>query len=176
AFALIFQSAFNPVAATGGFAGAAVIAAIRFGVARGIFSNEAGLGTAGIAQAAGTSNSPVRSGLIGMLGTLIDTITICSTTGLAIICSGVWTSGGGGAALWAAAFGSAMPRFGGAILSVALVVFACAAIVGWSYFGEKCGEYLVGTKVIWPFRVSWVLAVRFGAIAELDFAWLVAGT
>ena len=88
AFALIFHSAFNPVAATGGFAGAAVIAAIRFGVARGIFSNEAGLGTAGIAQAAGTSNSPVRSGLIGMLGTFIDTIIICSMTGLAIIYAG----------------------------------------------------------------------------------------
>ncbi|OYW90843.1 MAG: sodium:alanine symporter family protein [Pseudomonadales bacterium 32-61-5] len=173
---MIFESAFNPVAATGGFAGAAVIAAIRFGVARGIFSNEAGLGTAGIAQAAGTSNSPVRSGLIGMLGTFIDTIIICSMTGLAIICSGVWTSGESGAALSAAAFESAMPGFGGAILTIALVVFAFTTILGWSYFGEKCWEYLMGTKVIWPFRVIWVLAVPFGAIAQLDFAWLVADT
>jgi len=176
AFALIFQSAFNPVAATGGFAGAAVIAAIRFGVARGIFSNEAGLGTAGIAQAAGTSKCPVRSGLIGMLGTFIDTIIICSMTGLAIICSGVWTSGESGAALSAAAFESAMPGFGGAILTIALVVFAFTTILGWSYFGEKCWEFLVGTKAIWPFRVVWVLAVPFGAIAQLDFAWLVADT
>src|SRR5690606_19736975 len=176
AFALIFQSAFNPVAATGGFAGAAVIAAIRFGVARGIFSNEAGLGTAGIAQAAGTSKCPVRSGLIGMLGTFIDTIIICSMTGLAIICSGVWTSGESGAALSAAAFESAMPGFGGALLSIALVVFAFTTILGWSYFGEKCWEFMVGTKAIMPFRILWVLAVPFGAVAQLDFAWLLADT
>src|SRR5690606_38084454 len=176
AFALIFQSAFNPVAATGGFAGAAVIAAIRFGVARGIFSNEAGLGTAGIAQAAGTSNSPVRSGLIGMLGTFIDTIIICSAPGRAIICPGAWTSGESGAARSAAAFESAMPGFGGATLAVALVVFAFTTILGWSYFGEKCWEFMVGTKAIWPFRVIWVLAVPFGAVAQLDFAWLLADT
>jgi AGCS family alanine or glycine:cation symporter len=176
AFELIFTHAFTPVAATGGFAGAAVMAAIRFGVARGIFSNEAGLGTGGIAQAAGTTNSAVRSGMIGMLGTFIDTIVVCSMTGLAIICSGVWTGGESGAALSAAAFESAMPGVGGAILTVALVVFAFTTILGWSYFGEKCWEFLVGTKAIWPFRVIWVLAVPFGAIAQLDFAWLVADT
>ncbi|MBU3056195.1 alanine/glycine:cation symporter family protein [Pseudomonas indica] len=176
AFSLIFTHAFTPVAATGGFAGAAVMAAIRFGVARGIFSNEAGLGTAGIAQAAGTTNSPVRSGLIGMLGTFIDTLIICSLTGLAIICSGVWTGGASGAALSAAAFEAAMPGVGGSILTVALVIFAFTTILGWSYYGEKCWEFLVGTKAIWPFRIVWVLAVPFGAIAQLDFAWLVADT
>ena len=176
AFQLIFTHAFTPIAATGGFAGAAVMAAIRFGVARGIFSNEAGLGTAGIAQAAGTTTSSVRSGLIGMLGTFIDTIIICSITGLAIICSGVWTSGESGAALSAAAFEQAMPGIGGAVLTVALVVFAFTTILGWSYFGEKCWEFMVGTKAIWPFRVIWVLAVPFGAVAQLDFAWLVADT
>ncbi|WPC05990.1 sodium:alanine symporter family protein [Pseudomonas benzenivorans] len=176
AFSLIFTHAFTPVAATGGFAGAAVMAAIRFGVARGIFSNEAGLGTAGIAQAAGTTTSAVRSGMIGMLGTFIDTIIICTLTGLAIIASGVWTSGASGAGLSAAAFESAMPGFGGAILSIALVVFAFTTILGWSYFGEKCWEYLVGTQSIMPFRILWVLAVPFGAIAQLDFAWLVADT
>ncbi|MDP3977316.1 MAG: sodium:alanine symporter family protein [Pseudomonas sp.] len=176
AFELIFTHAFSPVAATGGFAGAAVMAAIRFGVARGIFSNEAGLGTAGIAQAAGTTNSAVRSGMIGMLGTFIDTIVICTLTGLAIICSGVWTSGVSGAALSAAAFESAMPGFGGALLSIALVVFAFTTILGWSYFGEKCWEFMVGTKAILPFRLLWVLAVPFGAIAQLDFAWLLADT
>lgn len=176
AFELIFTYAFTPIAATGGFAGAAVMAAIRFGVARGIFSNEAGLGTAGIAQAAGTTNSPVRSGMIGMLGTFIDTIIICSMTGLAIICSGVWTSGQSGAALSAAAFESAMPGFGGAILTMALVVFAFTTILGWSYFGERCWEYIVGTKAILPFRLIWVIAVPFGAIAQLDFAWLLADT
>jgi AGCS family alanine or glycine:cation symporter len=176
AFALIFTHAFSPIAATGGFAGAAVMAAIRFGVARGIFSNEAGLGTAGIAQAAGTTKSSVRSGLIGMMGTFIDTIIICSITGLAIICSGVWTGGESGAALSAAAFESAMPGVGAALLTIALVVFAFTTILGWSYFGEKCWEFLVGTKAIWPFRVIWVLAVPFGAIAQLDFAWLLADT
>jgi alanine or glycine:cation symporter, AGCS family len=176
AFEMIFTYAFTPIAATGGFAGAAVMAAIRFGVARGIFSNEAGLGTAGIAQAAGTTNSPVRSGMIGMLGTFIDTIIICSMTGLAIITSGVWTSGASGAALSAAAFESAMPGVGGYILTIALVVFAFTTILGWSYFGEKCWEYMVGTKSILPFRILWVVAVPFGAIAQLDFAWLVADT
>jgi AGCS family alanine or glycine:cation symporter len=176
AFALIFTHAFSPVAAVGGFAGAAVMAAIRFGVARGIFSNEAGLGTAGIAQAAGTTNSPVRSGMIGMLGTFIDTIVICTMTGLAIIASGVWTSGASGAALSAAAFESAMPGYGGALLSIALVVFAFTTILGWSYFGEKCWEFMMGTKAIMPFRIIWVLAVPFGAVAQLDFAWLLADT
>jgi AGCS family alanine or glycine:cation symporter len=176
AFDLIFTHAFTPIAATGGFAGAAVMAAIRFGVARGIFSNEAGLGTAGIAQAAGTTTSSVRSGMIGMLGTFIDTIIVCSMTGLAIICTGVWTSGESGSALSAAAFEAAMPGIGGIILTIALVVFAFTTILGWSYFGEKCWEFLVGTKAILPFRVTWVLAVPFGAIAQLDFAWLLADT
>lgn len=176
AIALIFEHAFSPAAATGGFAGAAVMAAIRFGVARGIFSNEAGLGTAGIAQAAGTTNSPVRSGLIGMLGTFIDTLIICTMTGLAIICSGVWTSGESGAALSAAAFETAMPGIGGPILSIALVVFAFTTILGWSYYGERCWEFLVGTKSIMPFRIIWVLAIPFGAVAQLDFAWLLADT
>ena len=176
AFDLIFTHAFTPIAATGGFAGAAVMAAIRFGVARGIFSNEAGLGTAGIAQAAGTTTSSVRSGIIGMMGTFIDTIIICSVTGLAIICSGVWSSGESGAALSAAAFEQAMPGIGGAILTLALVIFAFTTILGWSYFGERCWEFLVGTKAILPFRIVWVLAVPFGAVAQLEFAWLLADT
>lgn len=176
ALELIFTYAFTPIAAMGGFAGAAVMAAIRFGVARGIFSNEAGLGTAGIAQAAGTTHSSVRSGLIGMLGTFIDTIIICSMTGLAIICSGVWTSGESGAALSAAAFESAMPGYGGIILSLALAIFAFTTILGWSYFCERCWEYLVGTKAILPFRIVFTVAIPFGALAQLDFAWLLADT
>lgn len=176
AFSLIFSCAFTPVAATGGFAGSVVLMSIRYGVARGVFSNEAGLGTAGIAQAAGTTKSAVRSGLIGMLGTFIDTLIVCSATGLAIITSGVWTSGKSGAALSAAAFESAMPGFGGVLLTVALVIFAFTTILGWSYYGEKCWIYLVGTKAVLPFRVFWVIAVPFGAISQLDFAWLVADT
>lgn len=176
AFALILSHAFSPAAATGGFAGAAVMAAIRFGMARGIFSNEAGLGTAGIAQAAGASKSPVQSGMIGMLGTFIDTLVICTMTGLAIICSGTWTSGASGAALSAAAFESAMPGVGGVVVSLALTVFAFSTLLGWSYFGERCWEYVVGRKAILPFRVVWVLAIPVGAIAQLDLAWLLADT
>ncbi|CBL46463.1 Sodium/alanine symporter family protein [gamma proteobacterium HdN1] len=175
-FELIFTHAFSPTAATGGFAGAAVMAAMRYGIARGIFSNEAGLGTAGIAQAAGTTNSPVQSGMIGMIGTFIDTIIICSLTGLSILSTGVWTSGQSGAALSASAFESALPGIGSAILCVALVIFAFTTILGWSYYGEKCWEYLLGTRSILPFRVIWVIAVPFGAITQLDFAWLLADT
>lgn len=173
---LIFTHAFSPVAATGGFAGAAVMAAIRFGVARGIFSNEAGLGSAGIAQAAGTTSNAVESGLIGMMGTFIDTIIICSITGLAIVCSGVWTSGASGAALSAAAFEVSMPGIGGIILTVALVIFAFTTILGWSYYGEKCWEFLLGSKSTLPYRIVWVVAIPFGAITQLDFAWLLADT
>jgi alanine or glycine:cation symporter, AGCS family len=176
AFTLIFSSAFSPVAATGGFAGSVVMMSIRYGVARGVFSNEAGLGTAGIAQAAGTTKSAVRSGLIGMLGTFIDTLIVCSVTGLAIVSSGVWSNGQSGAALSASAFESAMPGFGGILLTIALVIFAFTTILGWSYYGEKCWIYLVGTKSVLPFRLLWVVAVPFGAISQLDFAWLVADT
>ena len=176
AFALIFTHAFTPIAATGGFAGAAVMAAIRFGVARGIFSNEAGLGTAGIAQAAGTTPSAVRSGLIGMLGTFIDTLIICTLTGLAIVCSGVWTSGASGAALSAAAFESALPGIGSHLIALALAIFAFTTILGWSYYGERCWEFLAGTRAILPFRLVFVLAIPFGALAHLEFAWLVADT
>lgn len=176
AFSLIFTYAFTPAAATGGFAGSAVMMAIRYGVARGVFSNEAGLGTAGIAQAAGTTNNAVRSGLIGMLGTFIDTLIVCTSTGLVIISSGVWSAGQSGAALSAAAFESALPGFGGVLLTIALVVFAFTTILGWSYYGEKCWIYLVGRKAVLPFRIFWVIAVPFGAITHLDFAWLVADT
>ncbi|WP_062067272.1 alanine/glycine:cation symporter family protein [Cellvibrio sp. OA-2007] len=176
AFGLIFTHAFTPSAATGGFAGAAVMMAIQYGVARGIFSNEAGLGTGGIAQAAGTTNSPVRSGLIGMIGTFIDTIIICSMTGLTIICSGVWTSGEKGASLSAAAFESALPGVGGYFLAIALLIFTFTTILGWSYFGERCWIYLAGRKAVLPFRVLWVLAVFGGAVFQLDFVWLLADT
>lgn len=176
AFGLIFTHAFTPSAATGGFAGAAVMMAMQYGVARGIFSNEAGLGTAGIAQAAGTTNSPVRSGLIGMMGTFIDTIIICSMTGLTIICSGVWTSGEKGASLSAAAFESALPGVGGYLLALALLIFTFTTILGWSYYGEKCWIYLAGHKTVLPFRVLWVLAVFGGAVFHLDFVWLLADT
>ena len=176
ALALVFKHAFTPVAATGGFAGAAVWAALRFGVARGVFSNEAGLGTAGIAQAAGTTKSAVRSGLIGMMGTFIDTLIICTMTGLAIITSGAWTTGESGAALTSAAFETTLPGVGGYLVAISLAVFAFTTILGWGYYGEKCWEYLVGEKCEIPFRMVWTLAVPIGAVLQLDFVWLVADT
>lgn len=176
AFNLIFTYAFTPVAATGGFAGAAVWAAIRFGVARGIFSNEAGLGSAPIAHAAATTDSSVRQGTIAMTGTFIDTIIICSITGLVIIVSGAWTSGETGATLSSLAFESVLPGLGGAIVAIGLCVFAFTTILGWSIYGEKCVEYLFGIRSIIPFRILWIVAVPIGATADLSFIWLVADT
>jgi AGCS family alanine or glycine:cation symporter len=176
AFELIFIHAFTPVAATGGFAGAAVWAAIRFGVARGVFSNEAGLGSAPIAHAAATTNSPVRQGTIAMIGTFIDTLIICSITGLVIIVSGIWTSGETGAVLSSLAFESALPGFGGYIVTFGLSIFAFTTILGWSIYGEKCVEYLFGVRSITPFRIVWIIAVPIGAVSNLSFIWLVADT
>lgn len=176
AFATILNQAFNPTAASGGFLGATVIMAIQKGVSRGIFSNEAGLGTAGIAQAAGATSNPVFSGLIGMMGTFIDTIIVCTMTGLAIMVSGVWTSGANGAVLSSMAFEAAMPGVGKYLLAISLAIFAFTTILGWCYYGEKCWEYLLGTVSAKPFRLLWTISVYFGAVLSLDFAWLVADT
>ena len=176
AFALIIDSAFNGQAATGGFAGATMIAALRFGVARGIFSNEAGLGSAPIAHAHAKTNNPFNQGLIAMLGTFIDTLIICSITGLAIIVTGSWIDGGTGAPLTSQAFESALPGFGQYIVSIALAVFAFTTMIGWSVYGERCASYLFGDWAILPFRILWIAAVPVGALAELEFIWLMADT
>ena len=176
AFMLVVESAFTPVAAKGGFAGAAVWAAIRFGVARRIFCNEAGLGTAPIAHASAQTKEPVRQGLIAMLGTFIDTIIICSITGLTIISAGVWTSGISGAALTSAAFTNSVPVVGEYVVPFALAIFAFTTILGWSYYGERCAEFLFGTKAIKPYRVLWVIVIPVGAVVSLDFVWLLADT
>jgi AGCS family alanine or glycine:cation symporter len=176
AIGLIFTHAFTPVAATGGFAGAAVAAAIRFGVARGVFSNEAGLGSAAIAHAAATTKDPVRQGLIAMLGTLIDTLIVCSITGLAIISTGVWTSGATGASLTAAAFEAGLPGVGNYLVTIALAVFAFTTMLGWAFYCEKCIEFLIGVKAITPFRVLWCVAALGGAVGNLGIIWLIADT
>lgn len=176
AFALIIEQAFNPTAAVGGFAGSTVLMAIRMGVARGIFSNEAGLGTAGIAQAAGQSKDPVFSGIVGMMGTFIDTIIVCTMTGLAIVVSGVWNSGASGALLSTQSFEAAMPGIGKYLLAISLALFAFTTILGWAYYGEKCWTYLVGPVCEKPFRILWVVGVFVGAVVTLDVAWLVADT
>ncbi len=175
AFELIITSAFTPVAAQGGFAGAAVWAAIRFGVARGVFSNEAGLGSAPIAHAAAKTQNPIRQGLIAMLGTFIDTIIVCSVTGLTIIISGQWLSGETGATLTSVAFSSAIPG-GNYIVAVALAIFAFTTILGWSFYGEKCIQFLAGPKSVIPFRIVWIIALPIGATQSLDFVWLLADT
>lgn len=176
ALVLIVKSAFTPVAATGGFAGATIMLAIQWGVARGIFSNEAGLGSAPIAHAAARTNDPVRQGMIAMLGTFIDTIIVCSVTGLAIVLTGVWTSGVKGAALTIAAFDQAMPEVGGVVVTIAQAVFAFTTILGWSVYGERCVEYLFGIRSVMLFRILWIIAVPIGAMGELSFIWLLADT
>lgn len=176
AIALIVKHAFTPAAAEGGFAGAAVWAALRFGVARGIFSNEAGLGSAPIAHAAATTKDPVRQGTIAMLGTFIDTIIVCSVTGFAIILTGAWTSGKTGAALTSAAFESAIPGAGAVIVALASALFAFTTLLGWSFYGERCVEYLFGVRSITPFRIAWVVVIPIGAVANLGIIWLIADT
>ena len=175
AFALIVKSAFSPVAAEGGFAGAAVWMAIRYGVARGVFSNEAGLGSAPIAHAAAQTNNPVTQGLVAMLGTFIDTICVCTITGLAIIVSGAWSSGENGAALTSLAFGHALP-IGNYVVAIALAIFAFTTILGWSFYSEKCIQFLFGVKAIMPFRLIFTIVVPIGAMAKLEFIWLLADT
>ena len=184
ALQLIVTTAFTGTAATGGFAGAAVAAAIQFGIARGVFSNEAGLGSAPIAHAAARTKDPITQGHIAMLGTFIDTIIICSMTALVIITTGAWSSGETGVDLTAMAFDSALMG-GHYIVIFSLVIFAFTTILGWSYYGEKCWQYLFGVKRVAIYRVAWIAAVFIGpwaltwketARAGIDLIWLIADT
>jgi AGCS family alanine or glycine:cation symporter len=170
ALVLIVDSAFNGTAATGGFAGATVMLALRMGVSRGIFSNESGLGSAPIAHAAAETNSPVRQGTIAMLGTFIDTLIICTMTGLVLIVSGVWNSDLQGAAMTLMVFDSTLP-FGGNILSLCIALFAFTTMLGWSYYGERCAQFLLGPKVVMPFRILWVIGVFIGTQMSLGLVW-----
>ena len=170
AIVLVVDSAFNGAAASGGFAGATIMLALRMGIARGIFSNEAGLGSAPIAHAAAETNSPVRQGTIAMLGTFIDTLIICTMTGLVLIVTGVWNGESQGAAMTLAAFTDALP-FGDLVLSLCVVLFAFTTMLGWSYYGERCAEFLLGPKVITPFRVLWVIGIFVGTQMSLDLVW-----
>src|SRR6056297_1961429 len=175
ALATIVESAFSPVAATGGFAGATVWAALRFGVARGIFSNEAGLGSAPIAHAAARTESPVEQGMIAMLGTFIDTLVVCTMTGLVIVIMDVLPTGVSGASLTSLAFGGAFPG-GEIIVTLGLCLFGFTTTIGWSFYGERCVVFLVGTRGILPFRLLWVLALPVGTLVQLDLVWLLADT
>ena len=176
ALSLIVTSAFTGSAAAGGFAGASIWAALQFGVARGIFSNEAGLGSAPIAHAAAKTDSSVKQGLVAMMGTFIDTIIICSVTGLAIVLSGEYLSGESGASLSALAFAKMLPFAGEYVVSLGLVLFAFTTLVAWSFYGEKSVYFLLGQKAILPFRLLWVLVIPLGSMMDLKFIWLLADT
>ena len=167
---LIVDSAFNGSAATGGFAGATVMLALRMGVSRGIFSNESGLGSAPIAHAAAETNSPVRQGTIAMLGTFIDTLIICTMTGLVLIVTGLWSSDLQGAAMTLQVFDNNLP-LGGSILAICIALFAFTTMLGWSYYGERCAQFLFGAKIVIPFRVLWVIGIFVGTQMSLGMVW-----
>ena len=174
AVALVLENAFTGTAATGGFLGATVMMAMRNGIARGVFSNESGLGSAPIAAAAAKTKWPAEQGLISMTGTFIDTIIICTLTGLSIIVTGQWSTELNGAALTNAAFTAAFPAFGSELLMVSLVLFAFTTILGWNYYGERCAEYLCGVRIIKPYRVVFILLVACGAFLKLEAIWVLA--
>jgi alanine or glycine:cation symporter, AGCS family len=175
AIAMVFTDAFTGTAATGGFAGAGIAAAIRFGVARGIFSNESGLGTGGIAAAAAQTSNPVRQALVSMTQTFLDTIVVVSFTGLAIIVTGAWTSGETGAVLTRLAFSEGLPgEWGGIIVTLGVAFFAFSTLLGWAYYGERNMDRLFGAKAITPYRLVFVVAIFIGAVQELELVWVVA--
>jgi len=174
AFAMIFHDAFNGTAATGGFSGAVVAQAIRFGVARGVFSNEAGLGSAPIAHGAARTKEPVRVGLVSMLGPFIDTLFVCTMTALVIIVTGAYTQGLTGADLTARGFNLGMPGPGGYMVAIGISFFAFSTIIGWSYYGDRAVEYLLGSKMVMPYRILFCLLVPVGAAVQLDVVWLIS--
>jgi AGCS family alanine or glycine:cation symporter len=174
ALKLIVESAFTASAAGGGFVGATVVMAARFGVARGLFSNESGMGSAPIAAAAAQSRNPVRQALVSSTGTFWDTVVICAITGLVVVTSVMKApaalAGLKGAALTKAAFDT-LPGIGPIVLTVGLLTFVFSTILGWSYYGERCAEYLWGKRAILPYRIVWVLAVYAGSVLTLQFVW-----
>ena len=177
ALSLIFSAAFTPQAAGGGFIGASVIMAMRYGVARGLFSNESGLGSAPIVAAAAQTKNPVRQALVSMTGTFWDTVVVCAMTGLVLVTAVLRNPTGldklSGAALTKAAFAQ-IPTIGPIVLTVGLLTFVFSTILGWSYYGERATEYLLGKKSILPYRVAWVIAVYVGSVTSLALVWDLA--
>ena len=180
AIGLVVSTAFTGTAATGGFAGVSVLLAIQFGVARGIFSNESGLGTGGIAAAAAQTSVPARQGIVSMTQTFIDTIIVCSFTGLAIVSSGVWEQGyesfgESGAALTQAAFATGLgDSFGPQVVAVGLAFFAFSTLLGWAYYGERNMVYLFGRKSVFPYRLAFIAVIFLGGFLALDIVWIIA--
>ncbi|MDP5254954.1 MULTISPECIES: sodium:alanine symporter family protein [unclassified Vibrio] len=176
AIELVFVSAFTPSAATGGFLGASIMLAIQSGIARGVFSNESGLGSAPMAAAAAKTDSCVKQGLISMTGTFIDTIVICTMTGLTLILTGAWQSDFAGAAMTTHAFALGLDAavYGPLLVSVGLMFFAFTTILGWNYYGERCVVFLFGTRAVMPYKVIFLCLVASGAFLHLDLIWVIA--
>lgn len=172
-FKLIFKSAFAGQAVIGGFLGAGMKEAIRYGIARGLFSNESGMGSAPIVAAAAQTKNAIRQALVSSTATFWDTVVVCAMTGLVLVNSGEWIHGYKGAALTKAAF-SDLPVVGPIVLSVGLLTFVFSTILGWSYYGEKAAEYLLGSKAILPYRYLWVCAVMLGSVLSLPIVWTFA--
>ena len=171
ALGLIFYHAFNPAAASGGFAGSMVAASIRYGIARGVFSNESGLGSAPIAAAAARTQDPVKQALVSMTQTFIDTLVVCTMTALVILTSHAWLDGVAPGQLTSASFGETLGHTGVVIVAVATALFAYSTLIGWNYYGEKAIEYLAGRRAIAPYRVVFVVMVIVGAMMKLEFVW-----
>jgi AGCS family alanine or glycine:cation symporter len=168
--ALIFRTAFTGQAALGGFVGSTLLMAMRYGVSRGLFSNESGLGSAPIVAAAAQTRNPVKQALVSSTGTFWDTVVVCAMTGIVVVNSGYWQQGLQGASLTKAAF-SAIPVVGPIVLTVGLLTFVFSTILGWSYYGEKSVEYLLGKKAIMPYRILWVVFVYVGSVFSLGLVW-----
>lgn len=171
AFGLIFEYAFSPIAATGGFAGATIAAAMRFGIARGVFSNESGLGSAPIAAAAARTNDPVTQALVSMTQTFIDTLVVCSMTALVILTSNVWTQGVSAGDLTSLSIAETLGSAGSVMVALSIALFAYSTLIGWNYYGEKAIEYLLGARAIFPYRLIFIAVVYIGATMKLEFVW-----
>lgn len=174
---LVLDSAFSGHAAVGGFAGAAVMQAVRYGIARGLFSNEAGLGSAPMVHAAARTDHPVRQAYYGIFEVFVDTILVCSATGLVVLLTGTWTGGETGAALTARAFETGLPGvWGDVIVTIGILTFAYSTILGWSFYGETAATYLLGSRIILPYRLAWLLFIYLGATGSLHLVWDIADT
>ena len=174
AIAMVIDGAFNPTAAAGGFLGSSVMLAMRSGIARGIFSNESGLGSAPIVAAAAKTKWAPEQGLVSMTGTFIDTIIICTLTGLSLIVTGVWCGDLNGAAMTSKAFTTTYSDVGSILLMIGLSLFAFTTILGWNYYGERCVEYLMGVKAILPYRIIFVGLIACGPFLKLEAIWILA--
>lgn len=175
AFALIFRQALTPTAGIGGFAGSTIMLTIRHGVSKGIFSNESGLGSSPIAAAAARTKNPATQALVSMTQTFIDTLVVCTLTGLVLIVTGAWRSGYTGAELTSTAFSEGVSSgMGKLVVAAGLALFAFSTVIGWSYYGEKSIEFLIGERAIMPYRIVWTMVVGIGAVIKLDLVWAFA--